>query len=83
MNVVHTLGLLLFVVGAIWIVVNAFGQSVWWGLGSLLVPFVALIFALLNFAENKLPLLLYVVGTVLLFMGGGFSPAELELPAEM
>lgn len=79
----YVLGIVLIAIGAIWIIVNAFGQSVWWGIGSLLIPFVALIFALLNFAENKLPLLLYVVGVVLLVMGGGFSPGELDVPAEM
>lgn len=78
-----TLGMVLLVVGTLWIVVNAFGQSVLWGLGALLLPLVALIFAVMNFAENKLPLLLWVVGAVMYVMGGGFAPGELELPAEM
>lgn len=78
-----TLGMVLLVVGTLWIVVNAFGQSVLWGLGALLLPLVALIFAVMNFAENKLPLLLWVVGAVMYVMGGGFAPGELEMPAEM
>ncbi|MEO8012128.1 MAG: hypothetical protein ABI650_10825, partial [Dokdonella sp.] len=82
-NIMVVLGLLLIAVGTIWIIVNAFGQSVWWGIGSLLLPFVALIFALMNFAENKLPLLLYIAGIVLFVMGGGVTPAEFDLPAEM
>jgi hypothetical protein len=67
------IGALLCIVGGLWIVVNAFKESLWWGLGSLFIPLVGLIFAIMNFAENKIPLLLYVIGLVLLFVGGAFS----------
>ena len=79
----YWIGLLLLGGGGIWIVVNGFSQSVMWGLGCLLIPFVALIFGVINFAENKVPLLMYVGGAILLVMGGGFSPAEMEMPADM
>lgn len=66
------LGVLLSTVGGLWLVVNAFRSSgALWGLGSLLVPFVAQIYGLLNFGDNKIPLLLSVVGLVLVFMGYG------------
>ena len=58
-------------VGWLWLVVNAFRQSAMWGIGSLLISPIALIFGLLNFAENKIPLLLCVVGIVLYFLGVG------------
>lgn len=67
----YWLGIVLSLVGGLWIVVNAFRTSVLWGIGSLLIPFVSLVFALMNFAENKVPLLLCVVGMVLIFMGYG------------
>jgi hypothetical protein len=68
----YWMGMLLCFVGGLWIVVNAFRNSgVLWGLGSLLVPLVAQIYALLNLGDNKVPLLLSVVGIVLLFMGYG------------
>ncbi|HEV8694779.1 MAG TPA: hypothetical protein VGQ93_11455 [Lysobacter sp.] len=65
------LGVILSLIGGLWIVVNAFRTSVLWGLGSLLVPFVSLIFAIMNFGENKIPLILSVIGAVLVFMGFG------------
>jgi hypothetical protein len=66
------LGALLSTVGGLWLVVNAFRSSgALWGLGSLLIPFVAQIYGLLNFTENKIPLLLSVVGIALFFMGYG------------
>lgn len=65
----YYLGIALCVIGGLWIVVNAFRKSIWWGLGSLLIPFVAVIFAIMNFAQNKIPLIIYIVGIVLLIVG--------------
>ncbi|MEG3791758.1 hypothetical protein V1318_16695 [Lysobacter sp. CCNWLW3] len=75
----YLLGLGLSVIGVLWIVVNAFRESVLWGLGSLLIPLVALVFAIMNFSENKIPLLICVVGTVLTVMG---MPSMAEIAAQ-
>jgi hypothetical protein len=72
------LGVILSFVGSLWIVVNAFRTSVLWGLGSLFIPLVSLIFAIMNFAENKIPLLLCLLGMVLCFMGYGSYIAQLQ-----
>ena len=77
------LGVILSLVGGLWIVVNAFRTSVLWGLGSLLVPFVSLVFALLNFADNKVPLLISVIGMVLCLMGWGSYVAQVQDAAAM
>ncbi|GAB3104149.1 hypothetical protein [Lysobacter terrae] len=65
------LGVALGFIGWLWLVVNAFRSSALWGIGSLVISPIALIFGLLNFAENKIPLLLSVLGLVLYFMGAG------------
>ncbi|MGH8081743.1 MAG: hypothetical protein ACREP7_14305 [Lysobacter sp.] len=65
----YWLGIALCLIGGLWIVVNAFRKSIWWGLGSLIIPFVALVFAIMNFAQNKIPLAIYVVGIILLVVG--------------
>ena len=58
---------------------NAFrSNGVLWGLGSLLVPFVAQIYGVLNFAENKIPLLLSVVGIAMFFMGYGSYVEQMQ-----
>lgn len=76
----YWIGIVLCVVGGLWIVVNAFKQSIWWGLGSLIIPLVGLVFAIMHFAENKIPLLLYVVGIVLLIAGGVFAGGSMPVP---
>lgn len=65
----YYLGIALCVIGGLWIVINAFRKSIWWGLGSLIIPLVALVYAIMNFAENKIPLAIYVVGIILLVVG--------------
>lgn len=65
----YYLGIVLCLIGGLWIVVNAFRKNIWWGLGSLLIPFVAVVFAIMNFAQNKIPLILYIVGIVLVIVG--------------
>lgn len=60
------LGMILGVVGGIWLLVVAFKESVWWGLGSLLLPFVSLIFVIMHWQVSKKPFLISLVGGVLL-----------------
>ena len=68
----YWLGAVMCLIGGIWIVVNAFRNSgVLWGLGSLFVPLVAQIYALINFGQNKIPLLISVAGIVLMVVGFG------------
>jgi hypothetical protein len=71
MIVFYYVGLLVSLVGWIWIVVQAFKTHVGWGIASLLIPLVSLIFALTHLNVAKKPLLVSVVGWVL--CGIGFS----------
>ena len=59
------IALLCGVVGWLWIVVLAFSEGeTLWGIGSLIIPLVALIFGIMNFEETKIPLLLMGIGFV-------------------
>jgi hypothetical protein len=74
MTALLILGGILSFVGGIWLLVAAFQTSVWWGLGSLLVPFVSLIFVIMNWQVAKKPFLISVVGTVVLLFAVWKSP---------
>lgn len=66
------LGMILASVGGLWLAINAFrAGSALWGIGALLLPFVAQIYGFLNLDDNKVPLILSGIGIVLLFMGYG------------
>ena len=80
----HILGILLFAIGGIVALISgiqllilAFRASILWGLGSLLVPFVSLIFIITHWDEAKTPFLrgllsipFYVGGALLLARSG-------------
>lgn len=51
------IGLLISVIYGIKLLILAFQKSVLWGLGSLFVPFVGLIFVIMHWAEAKGPFL--------------------------
>ena len=66
-------GVILCLIGGIWLLVEAFKESVLWGLGSIFVPFVSLIFAIMHWSECKVPFLMNVVGFLLLIAGSALS----------
>lgn len=63
------LGLILAVIGHIGILIEAFKEGIAWGLGTLLVPIVALIFVVLHWQETKKPFLLSLAGNVIWILG--------------
>jgi uncharacterized membrane protein len=66
-------GLVLIVIGNLWFAVLAFQEGLLWGLGTLCLPFVGLVFAFNRWDITKRPLLISVVGGVLAFIGVIFS----------
>jgi hypothetical protein len=79
MIALYYLGAVLALVGAIWLLVVAFKKSVWWGLGSFFIPFVNVIFAIMNWQVSKTPFLIMIGGIVLCVIGGWgmFSAGEM------
>ena len=76
----ETLGLLLTVVGGIGMLVTyiiiliaAFKDNIWWGLGSLFCGIPWLIFSIMNFAELKKPFLICIGCNVLYFIGASMA----------
>ena len=77
-TVLMVVGGIAMLVFGIQILIIAFKKSVWWGLGSLLIPFVIFIFTFMHWAECKTPfmrwliaLVVYVAGVAASIAGGG------------
>jgi len=62
-------GIGLLIVGWVIVVIHAFQHGILWGLGSLLIPVVLLIFAILNWDEAKTGGILYTIGVALIIVG--------------
>ena len=70
------LGFLIGVVGEVMFLKIAYRRSLCWFFGCLIVPFVSLIFLLLNFKETAKPFGIAVVGFVLCCLGGRLAGYE-------
>jgi hypothetical protein len=62
-------GLVLLGAGGIWLLILTFSESVLWGLGSLLLPFVSLVFVAMNWEITKRAFMLQLVGALMMFGG--------------
>lgn len=75
-TIIFVVGVILAAVGSIWILVNAFKESILWGILSIIIPFVLLIFALMNLDKCKKPLGIWLAGVVLYVIGGFVIAAD-------
>jgi hypothetical protein len=63
------LGIIVFVIGGLWFLVVAFQQSILWGIASILIPIVPLIFLRFHWQAGKKPFLVQVAGFALILLG--------------
>jgi hypothetical protein len=70
------LGGALAIVGGIWLLVVTFKISILWGIGSLLLPLVSLIFVIMNWQATKKPFLIQLAGVALVVIAMMNMPPE-------
>ncbi len=77
------LAALAMLVFAVQILIMAFKTSIGWGLGSLLIPFVILVYVFKNWQQTKKPFLyllacipVQIVGYALIFMGAASASPQ-------
>ena len=67
------IGVIICLIGGIMLLVKAFQESVGWGLASLLVPLVLIVFVVTHWGECAKPFFIYLVGFVMLVIGSALS----------
>jgi len=68
------IGLVVHLIGWIMLIVVAWRESIWWGLLSIFVPFVALIFVITHWQDAKRPFLISISGTAVFVLGAMVTP---------
>jgi hypothetical protein len=63
------IGLIISLVGSIWFLVEAFKESVLWGLGCLFIPFVALFFLVMHWDRAGKPFLIQLAAIIPVVIG--------------
>jgi hypothetical protein len=71
-------GALISLLSSLLFLVAAFNTNTLWGLGCIFVPFVSLLFLVLNWDVAKRPFIANIIGTVLML--GGYVPLLSHLP---
>jgi len=72
--IVAVTGLFISLIGTIWFLIVAFSESILWGLGCLLIPFIPLIFLILHWREAAKPVIVWVIGAVIIGVGTVMMP---------
>ena len=73
MEIVMFLGMAIAFVGNVMILIAAFRDSILWGLGSLCVPLVSLIFVITHWSETRKGFFILLVGAILAGIGAAAS----------
>jgi hypothetical protein len=68
-GILMVLGLIVALVGWIWLLIEAFKENVLWGLGCFFFSPVSLFFAILNWDVAKKPCLINLAGTAITLIG--------------
>lgn len=69
--IVFICGVVIFLVGGVWLLVLAFAESILWGMGSLLLwPATTIAFGIAHWSRARLPLMLHFAGLAIALGGG-------------
>ena len=69
-SALQIVGGIIYLIGWIWLLINAFGESVVWGILSFCFSPVAFVYGILHWADLKVPTIMMGVGFVLSGIGG-------------
>ena len=69
-------GSVLSIIGSIWFLIVTFQESVLWGLGCMLIPFVSLFFLVAHWEDAASPFWLSVLGTLITLMAVFLMPGS-------
>jgi hypothetical protein len=72
-------GFIVFIFGGIWFLVESFRESIWWGLGCLLINPVEIIFLIVHWRVAAKPFGIQMIGLVLLLIGSFVSESGIPL----
>ena len=75
--IIWGIGGIVALIGFIWFLVVAFRQTFWWGIGSLFIPIVALVFLIMHWGDAKKPFFVWLIGAVIMIIVGVLIPGAI------
>ena len=71
-------GVVLSIIGGIWFIIVTFREGILWGLGSLFIPFVSLVFLITHWNEAGKPFGISLLGSALAVIGTVMAPGAMQ-----
>lgn len=81
MFAVMFVGILIGCIAGIWLLIEAFRVSILWGLASLFIPVVPLVFVILHWDRARKPFLWSLLGAVLIIVPSFFQARDVARAA--
>ena len=78
-TILFGIGAIISIVGGIWFIVVAFQESLLWGLGCMVIPFVSLIFLVMHWEEARKPFFVQLIAIIPLFAAASMMPRSNNL----
>ena len=75
--IIFGIGGIISLIGGIWFLVVAFRQTIWWGLGSIFIPFVSIVFLIMHWADAKKPFFVSLLGAVIIIVVAILMPGAI------
>ena len=72
--ILMAVGGIMALIYSIIVLIKAFQTSIWWGIGSLLIGLVGLIFVIMHWDRAGKPFLMSLAGMALVFVGAMLMP---------
>jgi hypothetical protein len=67
--IIQSLGLIVFLIGSIWYVIETFRVGILWGLSCMFLPFVSFVFLFVHWRVAAKPFMMSILGLVIAFLG--------------
>lgn len=72
--ILFAIGGIIALIGGVWFLIVAFQESVLWGIGCVIIPFVSLIFLVIHWEDAKKPFLVQLAWYLPLLLGSFLIP---------
>ena len=75
--IIWGIGGIVCLIGGIWFLVVAFRETIWWGLGCLFIPIVALVFLIMHWGDAAKPFFVSLLGVVIMVVVAVLIPGAI------
>ncbi|MEI8669936.1 hypothetical protein P4S65_17980 [Pseudoalteromonas sp. B131b] len=72
-EVLSIIGIIIVVVGGIFLLIETFRESILWGIGCILISPISLLFIVLHWDVSKKPVVIQIVGLIIMFFGASLA----------